>query len=182
MRTRDAMIRIVTALALAGASGCATTAAPGPAATAPQPFAVKPRPDAPTRLLLRLSERRLYLMHNDSKMPVESFPIAVGKQGWETPVGRFHVEEMVEHPEFLKLDPAMRTRVLKRIPPGPDNPLGQRWIGFAHGDGWTVGIHGTPRPELLGQAVSHGCVRMRNEDVVRIYDRVQLGTTVTVEP
>jgi len=176
------MIRLSTALAIAAAIGCAPTAAPRPEATAQHPLTVKPRADTPTRLLLRLSERRLYLVHHDAKTPVESFPIAVGKKGWETPVGRFHVEEMVVHPEFLKLDPAMPTRVLKRIPPGPDNPLGQRWIGFAHGEGWTVGIHGTPRPELLGQAVSHGCIRMRNEDVVRIYDRVQLGTAVTVEP
>ena len=89
---------------------------------------------------------------------------------------------MVVHPEFLKVDPDAPTRVLKRFPPGPTNPLGERWIGFAHGEGWTIGIHGTPNPELLGQAVSHGCIRMRNEDVVRIYERVQLGTAVTVEP
>jgi lipoprotein-anchoring transpeptidase ErfK/SrfK len=62
------------------------------------------------------------------------------------------------------------------------NPLGLRWIGFAHGEGWTLGIHGTPRPELLGQAVSNGCVRMRNADVVRIYEHVELGTRVVVEP
>jgi lipoprotein-anchoring transpeptidase ErfK/SrfK len=71
---------------------------------------------------------------------------------------------------------------LKRVAPGPANPLGQRWIGFAHGDGWTVGIHGTPQPELLGRAVSGGCVRMRNADVVRVYDAVDLGTPVLVEP
>ena len=45
-----------------------------------------------------------------------------------------------------------------------------------------MGIHGTPNPELLGRAVSHGCVRMRNADVIRIYDRVKLGTPVIVEP
>jgi len=72
--------------------------------------------------------------------------------------------------------------VIERIPPGPSNPLGVRWIGFAHGPGWTVGIHGTPMPNLLGRAVSHGCVRMRNADVIRVYDRVQIGTPVFVEP
>lgn len=79
-------------------------------------------------------------------------------------------------------DKADRTRVVRRIPPGPDDPLGARWIAFAHGDGWTVGLHGTPHPELPGRAVSGGRVRMRNADVVRIYDRVQLGTPVVVEP
>ena len=77
--------------------------------------------------------------------------------------GQFHVEEMVEHPDFLKFDTTVvPPQIIKRIPPGPTNPLGERWIGFAHGDGWTIGIHGTPNPELVGRAVSHGCIRMRN--------------------
>ena len=102
---------------------------------------------------------------------------------WETPTGNFQVEEMVEHPDFLKVDDSVvPIRVIKRIPPGPTNPLGERWIQFAHGEGRTMGFHGTPDPELLGRAVSHGCVRMRNEDVVRVYERVHLGTPVTVEP
>lgn len=135
-----------------------------------------------TYLVLRLNERRLYLMQDGDAVPVESFPIAVGRAGTETPTGRFQVEEKIEHPDYLKLDPADRSHVLKRVPPGPDNPLGERWMGIAHGDGWTVGIHGTPHPELLGQAVSHGCIRMRNADVIRLYDRVEIGTAVFVYP
>ncbi len=121
-------------------------------------------------------------MRDDAPVPVESFPIAVGRAGRETPTGRFQVEEKIEHPYYDKIDPDDRSRILKRIPPGPENPLGDRWIGFAHGDAWTVGIHGTPRPELLGQAVSGGCIRMRNADVIRVYERVELGTTVIVYP
>lgn len=170
---------LVASLSVATACGI-TRPAPEPGGS-PGPRANVPHAKD-TRLLLRLGERRLYLMHGDHDTPVESFPIAVGKAGWETPLGRFRVEEMVEHPDFLKLDPAAPSRILKRIPPGPANPLGERWIGFAHGEGWTVGIHGTPNPELLGQAVSHGCVRMRNADVVRVYERVRLGTSVVVEP
>jgi lipoprotein-anchoring transpeptidase ErfK/SrfK len=136
-----------------------------------------------THLVLRLAERRLYLVQDGSEAPVESFPVAIGKEGWETPTGHFQVEEMIEHPDFLKVDDSIvPVRVIKRIPPGPTNPLGERWIQFAHGEGWTMGFHGTPNPELLGRAVSHGCVRMRNADVVRVYERVHLGTPVTVEP
>jgi L,D-transpeptidase ErfK/SrfK len=135
-----------------------------------------------THLVLRLDERRLYLTDDDPGTPVESFPIAVGREGMETPIGQFQVEEMVENPEFVKIDDADPSRVIKRFPPGPTNPLGERWIGFARGDGWTLGIHGTPNPELLGRAVSGGCIRMRNADVLRVYDRVQLGTTVIVDP
>ena len=137
----------------------------------------------PTHLVLRLGERRLYLVDDDTRFPAESFPVAIGKEGWETPVGKYHVEEMVVHPDFLKYDNSVTpARPIKRIPPGPLNPLGERWIGFAHGEGWTLGFHGTPNPELIGQAVSHGCVRMRNADVVKVYERVQVGTPVLVEP
>lgn len=135
-----------------------------------------------TYLLLRRGERRLYLIDDDPGTAIESFPIAVGREGLETPLGRFQVEEMVEHPDFLQIADESPLRIIARIPPGPSNPLGERWIGFTHGDGWTVGIHGTPQPELLGRAVSHGCVRMRNADVIRVYERVQIGTTVIVEP
>jgi hypothetical protein len=133
-------------------------------------------------LVLRLKERRLDMMRDDAPAPIGSFPIAIGRAGHETPTGRFHVEEMIEHPDYDQIDPNDRWRVLKRIPPGPENPLGERWIGFAHGDGWTVGIHGTPQPKLLGQAVSGGCIRMRNVDVIRVYESVKVGTPVIVYP
>lgn len=163
-----------------GSAGCGPVAAPSPAPTADT--AATTHDDPSVYLLLRLGERRLYLMDADPQTPAESFPIAVGRKGLETPTGRYEVEEMVEHPEYVKIDRTLPSQVAKRIPPGPTNPLGERWIGFAHGEGWTVGIHGTPNPELLGRAVSHGCVRMRNADVIRIYERVQLGTPVVVEP
>ena len=158
---------------------CGPIAAP-PAGDPAQPAVVSHRP--PTSLLLRLGERRVYLIDGDPAVPTESFPIAIGRAGRETPTGRFQVEEKIEHPSFERIDPADRTRILETIPPGPRNPLGERWIGFAHGEGWTVGMHGTPRPDLLGRAVSNGCVRMRNADVIRVYDRVQIGTPVVVEP
>ena len=135
-----------------------------------------------TYVVIRLKDRRLDVMGDDGTTPVESFPIAVGRAGHETPTGRFQVEEMIEHPDYQQVDPQDRWRVLERIPPGPANPLGERWIGFAHGDGWTVGIHGTPHPQLLGRAVSGGCIRMRNADVIRVYGRVRLGTMVVVHP
>jgi lipoprotein-anchoring transpeptidase ErfK/SrfK len=161
-------------LAAAGALGCAIGDPTPPAVTRPAP--------PPVQLVLRLGERRLYLMDADSTAPPESFPIAVGRRGRETPTGRFKVEEKIVHPDFVVVDPADRTRAVRTIPPGPANPLGERWIGIILGDGWTIGIHGTPRPELLGKAVSGGCIRMRNADVVRIYDKVDLGTPVVIEP
>ncbi|MCC6847777.1 MAG: L,D-transpeptidase family protein [Deltaproteobacteria bacterium] len=173
----------VALLVVAGAGGCGRPdprperrIVDGLAAPAPQPSR------RTTYLVIRVEARRLDLMEEDAGAPIASFPIAVGRPGHETPTGRFRVEEMVEHPDFHRFDPKDPTRVLERVPPGPRNPLGERWIGFAHGEGWTVGIHGTPHPELLGRAVSGGCVRMRNADVIRVYDEVALGTLVIVHP
>jgi lipoprotein-anchoring transpeptidase ErfK/SrfK len=120
------------------------------------------------------------------------FPVAVGRPGWETPVGQFRVIELVADPIWEH--PATGARV----PPGPDNPLGSRWIGF-HRDcrgrsgfnGVEVltvegcvssGFHGTPQRESVGRAVSHGCVRLFDEHVRELFELVQMGTPVTVLP
>jgi len=139
-----------------------------------------------TYLLLRLAERRLYLVTYDGETSaasdVESFPVAVGRPQWQTPTGVFRVTDKLVDPDWVQFDWNDPSHVIRTIPPGPDNPLGRRWIGFASGYGWQIGFHGTPHPELLGHAVSHGCVRMRNEDVVKVYDRVSVGTVVIVQP
>lgn len=169
----------VLALVLAsGTLGCVLLARrPAPA---PAPVAVaKPEP----YLLLRLGERRLYLKQDGADQPLDSFPVAIGRKKFPTPTGRFQVNEMIVEPDFLVFDfekPSAAPR--GRIPPGPNNPLGLRWIGFAYAHGWTIGFHGTSKTSVLGQAVSHGCVRMRNEDIVKVFDRVKIGTTVIVEP
>lgn len=176
-------VGILTILAALLAAGCMQVAPRDDRrAELPAPAPAVATPIDSTHVVIRLKERRLELVTDHPEGSRESFPIAVGRKGHETPTGRFQVEEMVVGPEYLKIDPKDRTRVLKRFPPGPNNPLGERWIGFAHGDGWTVGMHGTPNPELLGQAVSGGCIRMRNADVIRVYDRVRLGTPVIVHP
>jgi hypothetical protein len=92
------------------------------------------------------------------------------------------VNELVENPDFLAFDFNDTNKPDKgRVPPGPNNPLGLRWIGFAHAHGWMVGFHGTAKTKVLGQAVSHGCVRMANPDIVELFPRVKLGMTVVVE-
>jgi lipoprotein-anchoring transpeptidase ErfK/SrfK len=136
-------------------------------------------------LVLRLGERRLHVMQGDEDGPqhrLDSFPVAIGRAEWATPTGRFVVREKLVDPEFVQFDWNDPSRVVGRIAPGAENPLGARWIGFTTAYGWTIGFHGTPQPELLGQAVSHGCVRMRNSDVMKLYRRVDIGTPVIVEP
>jgi len=134
-------------------------------------------------LVLNLTERRVYLKDDDPKTPDESFLVAIGQKRWETPTGKFRVNEMVKNPDWVQFDWANPEKTIRRIPPGPNNPLGERWIGFASSKhGWEVGFHGTAKTSVLGQAVSHGCVRMANKDVIKVFEKVQLGTTVIVEP
>jgi len=134
-------------------------------------------------LLLRLSERKLYVKDDSVLPPTEGFPVAIGRTQWPTPTGKFQVNEMVENPDFVVFDfNNTNSRDRGRIPPGINNPLGLRWIGFAYDHGWAIGFHGTTKTDVLGQAVSHGCVRMANPDIVKVYARIKLGTPVVVEP
>jgi len=125
------------------------------------------------RLILNLRDRRVYFYQGDRL--IVSYPVAIGRQGWETPTGEFEVIQMVPHPTW------QHPFTEEIIPPGPKNPLGVRWIGF-----WTdgtnfIGFHGTPNEELIGQAVSHGCVRMRNADITALFEQVDVGIPVIVE-
>ncbi|WP_421657155.1 L,D-transpeptidase [Leptothermofonsia sp. ETS-13] len=123
-------------------------------------------------LVVDLSDRRVYLYQG--KKLKTSYPLAIGQEGWETPTGSFEVIEMQKDPKWLH--PITKEVVL----PGANNPLGKRWIGF-WSDGKThLGFHGTNQEDLIGQAVSHGCLRMRNKDVIALYDQVSEGTPVKV--
>lgn len=126
------------------------------------------------QLVIKLSERRVYVYQGDAVKT--SYPIAVGKAGWETPTGTYTVLEMQRNPAWE------HPWTGEIIPPGPTNPLGSGWIGFWTDGNNLIGFHGTPDENLIGQAVSHGCVRMRNQDILALYSMVNLGTTVTVKP
>ena len=156
--------------------GCA------PPTPKPKPTTVADDGPGYPHLRLNLGERRLYLIEAEGKPP-QSFLVAIGRKPWETPVGKFRINQKVKDPDWVVVDfnnPAKVTN--KRVPPGPNNPMGLRWISFASAHGWEVGFHGTSKESVLGQAVSHGCVRMKNKDIVKLYDIVDLGTTVIVEP
>lgn len=127
-----------------------------------------------TRVVIRLTSRQLELYEADEL--VKRYEIAVGQATWETPIGHFAILEM-------QRDPLWQHPITKEaVETGPDNPLGSRWIGFAYDDGYHIGIHGTNEEELLGQAVSHGCVRMRDADIQQLFKQLAIGTPVTVRP
>ena len=175
-RRRAMLAPILSAVLVVLASGLVGCELAGPR---PEPTPVNKDP----YLLLRLSERKVYVMDPNTAQPIEGYPVAIGQPKWPTPTGHFQVSEMVENPDFLVFDfnnPNARNR--GRVPPGPNSPLGLRWIAFSEAYGWAVGFHGTTKTQFLGQAVSHGCVRMANPDVVKMYDKIKVGTPVIVEP
>jgi len=151
-------------------------------------------PAAPLQLdrALVLDRQRRLLSLLENGRVVRRFPVAVGMPGWETPVGRFQVINKTENPVWEHPEKGTHT------PAGPANPLGSRWIGF-HQDcvgrrGWdgehmldvkgcvVAGFHGTPHRWTVGQALSHGCVRLYDEDVRHVFEFVSIGTPVTVLP
>jgi len=140
----------------------------------PFPTPVFPEVTPTLRLVIRLGERRVYVYRDD--VVEVSYPIAIGKPGWETPVGQHEIINMVESPEWRN---PFTGQV---IGAGPQNPLGDRWIGFWTDGNNYIGFHGTPNEASVGRAASHGCVRMFNNDVRALFEIVAVGTPVIVEP
>ncbi|QKQ76935.1 L,D-transpeptidase family protein [Nostoc sp. TCL240-02] len=128
--------------------------------------------DGKTQVVVDLSDRRTYVYAGDEV--IASYPIAVGKKGWETPTGSFQVIHMRHYPIWRH---PITGKVFQA---GTDSPLGDRWIGFWSDGRNEIGFHGTPDIDLVGTAVSHGCLRMRNSDVRMLYEQVSIGTTVLV--
>ncbi|MDB9537114.1 L,D-transpeptidase [Dolichospermum planctonicum CS-1226] len=125
-----------------------------------------------TQVVVDLSDRRVYVFRYDEV--IASYPIAIGKKGWETPTGNFKVIHKEHHPIW-------RHPITGAIFDGGTNsPLGDRWIGFWSDGRNEIGFHGTPDVDLVGAAVSHGCLRMRNPDVRMLYSQVSLNTPVLV--
>lgn len=126
-----------------------------------------------SHLVVDLSDRLVYVYHDDRLQA--SYPVAVGQLGWETPTGSFQVLQMNQNP-------AWRQPITGEvIPSGANhNPLGDRWIGFWSDGRHQIGFHGTNEEHLIGQAVSHGCLRMRNQDIRMLYEQVAKGTLVLV--
>ncbi|MBE9062505.1 L,D-transpeptidase [cf. Phormidesmis sp. LEGE 11477] len=124
--------------------------------------------------MLRLEEKRVYVYKGETVKT--SYPVAIGRAGWETPTGKFEVFHQIT-------DPGWTNPITSEVmPPGPNNPLGDRWIAFWTDGTNSIGFHGTPNRDSVGTAASHGCVRMYNEDVRQLYEMVEVGTVVTVMP
>jgi lipoprotein-anchoring transpeptidase ErfK/SrfK len=97
------------------------------------------------------------------------FPVAVGAVESPSPIGVFPIVQQLSHPTYYHPGTV--------IPPGKNNPLGPRWLGLNKKG---FGIHGTNAPNSVGKAASHGCIRLRNRDVVELYAMLSVGDVVEI--
>lgn len=140
---------------------------------------VVPAAVAPGRLVVNLSELRLYFVPAGGTPLIASFPVGTGSEGKETPLGSYRVTDKRANPAWHVPLSIRREqpRLPAVVPPGPDNPLGSHALRLTD-DG--LMIHGTNRPWGVGRAVSHGCIRLYPEDIPVLFRLVSLGTPVAV--
>ena len=140
-------------------------------------------PEAPrSGLVVNVAEMRVYYYPKGQGV-VRTWPISIGRVGWETPLGetsivRKKVRPTWYPPESIREEAARNGDPLPRVVgPGPDNPLGSHalYLGFSQ-----YHIHGTNKPFSIGMRVSHGCVRMYPEHIVELYELAEPGTPVTL--
>jgi lipoprotein-anchoring transpeptidase ErfK/SrfK len=114
-------------------------------------------------------------LFNGTKV-VRQFKVATGQNIYPTPLGTFQIVVKWKNPTWYP--PASSwAKGLKPVPPGPNNPLGTRWMGLSSPG---VGIHGTDEPTSIGYSASHGCIRMLVPQAEWLFDHVNVGTPVYI--
>lgn len=133
-------------------------------------------PPVRSGIVLNLSELRLFYFAGDKIM---TFPIGIGREGWETPLGETVIVKKRKDPVWIP-PASVREENLNlpdMIPAGPDNPMGS----YALNLGWaSYAIHGTNRPYGIGKRSSHGCIRLYPEDIEVLFNAVSIDTAVTI--
>ena len=134
-------------------------------------------------LILNLAEMRVYYFPRQTPGYVHTYPISIGKEGWNTPHSRTHIIAKTKDPTWTPPESIRKEHEEKNdplpltVPPGPDNPLGKYAIrlGLA---GYL--IHGTNEPRGIGMKVTHGCIRLHPDDIKDLFTRVSVNTPVTI--
>jgi hypothetical protein len=125
-------------------------------------------------VIIRRDAHRLYFYRG--ARPLRVFTVATGGTWTPTPRGRFRIVSKYRHPWWYPPD-SNWAKDLDPIPPGPENPLGTRWMGLSVPE---LGIHGTPNPASVGYSISHGCIRMKKRDAESLFRLVRVGTRVWI--
>lgn len=119
------------------------------------------------QIIVSVPDRKLVVMEKGAVLRV--FPVAVGAEVSPSPTGAFEIVSRLTEPTYYHAGMV--------IAPGNDNPLGPRWVGL-NKKGY--GIHGMNAPRSIGKAASHGCIRLRNRDIVQFFAMVNVGDTVEI--
>jgi L,D-transpeptidase-like protein len=119
------------------------------------------------QILVSLPDRKLALIEGGEVKKV--YPVAVGKETSPSPSGSFTITNRVTNPTYYHKGQV--------VEPGPDNPVGTRWIGLNQKG---YGIHGTNAPRSIGKAASHGCIRMAQKDLEELFEIVRPGDVVEI--
>lgn len=138
-------------------------------------------PTTGSGILINVPQRMLFVIEDGEA--VTAYPVAAGHPEWPTPFGIFEISAKEVDPIWdvpLSIQHEMRQRgkrVLTRVGPGPQNPLGDRWIAVG---ATAIGIHGTNEPASIFSLSTHGCIRLHPEDIRDLFDRVLVGTSVRI--
>ena len=138
-------------------------------------------PMAPGSILIRTSERRLYFVLPDNRAIM--YPVGVGREGFtwsgQNKITRKTIWPDWRPPKIMIDREAEQGHVIPAfMAGGPENPLGARALYIGDTE---YRIHGTTQPWSIGRAVSSGCIRMMNDEVVDLFNRVEIGAAVIVE-
>jgi lipoprotein-anchoring transpeptidase ErfK/SrfK len=166
---------VLRALAIAG--GLFTFATTLPASQASAREVVPFSGYSPGTIVVNTSQRRLYYVVDDGR--AVRYPVGVGKPGKQW-FGQARIDGKYRHPAWSP--PAVVRRDNPKLPnviPGgsPGNPMGVAALTLSGGE---YAIHGTNKPSSIGGFVSYGCIRMHNQDITDLFERVSVGTTVVV--
>jgi lipoprotein-anchoring transpeptidase ErfK/SrfK len=119
------------------------------------------------QVIVSIPDRKLAVVEEGHVLHI--FAVSVGAKVSNSPTGEFQIINRVVNPAYYHPGTV--------IAPGKDNPVGTRWIGL---DKKGYGIHGTNEPWSIGKAASHGCIRLRNRDVERLFTMLHVGDTVEI--
>lgn len=144
------------------------------------PLSFLPPSELVEGVTINLAEMRLFLVWTEEgQRRVRAYALGIGREGWETPLGDFTITRSLQNPSWT---PPQSLRKEKPdlpgiIPPGPDNPLGDYWIGTTAPG---IGLHGTNQPFGVGRRVSHGCLRLYPRDIRDLASRVYPGMPLRI--
>jgi hypothetical protein len=118
-------------------------------------------------VMVSIPDRRLAVLENGNV--IAYFSVAVGASVSPSPEGEFEIVSRVVNPTYYHEGVV--------IPAGTDSPIGTRWLGLSEKG---YGIHGTNAPRSIGHASSHGCIRLRNRDIEKLFSMLQVGDVVEI--